>query len=211
MTALHALAPGLTPGVEHVDTPESMAVIHRPGCAAAIWDRQMMPAFQTWIDALDPETLPSARIVLRPDRIRSALRTVCDIAGTPEGNNRRALIDDAAALADLFAGIMQAPYLRVRFDVVRGNACRRFHLDAVTARMVCTYRGPGTQYGTARDGADPDPVHSVPARSPIILRGSLWPEAPDAALRHRSPPIEGTGETRLLYVLDPVYDIEDEI
>jgi len=209
MTALHALAPGLAPGVEHVDTPESMAAIHRPGCAAAIWARQMMPAFQTWIDALDPETLPSARIVLRPDRVRSALRTVCDIAGTPEGDNRRALIDDAAALADLFAGIMQAPYLRVRFDVVRGNACRRFHLDAVTARLVCTYRGTGTQYGVSRDGAEPHRVFTVQTGSPILLRGTRWPETPRSGLLHRSPPIEGTGETRLVLVLDPITDPDE--
>nr|WP_245926135.1 DUF1826 domain-containing protein [Ascidiaceihabitans donghaensis] len=28
---------------------------------------------------------------------------------------------------------------------------------------------------------------------------------------HRSPPIEGSGETRLVLVLDPIFDLEDEM
>ena len=72
------------------------------------------------------------------------------------------------------------------------------------ARLVCTYRGTGTQYGTGLNGADPDRIFTVPPSSPIILRGTLWPEHPASGLLHRSPPIAGTGETRLLLVLDPV-------
>lgn len=36
------------------------------------------------------------------------------------------------------------------------------------------------------------------------MRGKLWPPGPDPQLLHRSPPIEGTGETRLMLALDPV-------
>ena len=35
---------------------------------------------------------------------------------------------------------------------------------------------------------------------------NMIPERPNAGLRHRSPPIEGTGETRLVLVLDPIVD-----
>lgn len=45
---------------------------------------------------------------------------------------------------------------------------------------------------------------TVPTGSPIILRGTRWPETPVSRLLHRSPPIVGTGETRLVLVLDPV-------
>ncbi|HMB12384.1 MAG TPA: DUF1826 domain-containing protein, partial [Roseovarius sp.] len=34
---------------------------------------------------------------------------------------------------------------------------------------------------------------------------------PPSGLLHRSPPIEGSGETRLLLVLDPVDDPEEAI
>ena len=83
----------------------------------------------------------------------------CEASGLPDGAERARLVDDAAALADIFAGLMRARHLRLRFDVVTTNACRKFHIDAVTARLICTYRG--------------------------------------------------TGETRLVLVLDPVSDLDD--
>jgi len=120
------------------------------------------------------------------------------------------LVDDIAALAVMFAGRVDAPYLRLRLDVLPTNACRKFHIGAVMARLSCTYRGTGTQYGISTDGDDPSRIFTVPTGSPILLRGTLWPETPKSGLLHRSPPIEGTGETRLVLVLDPVFDLDDE-
>ena len=197
-------------GVEITDTPEGLSAIKRPGCAAAIWRRQPMPRFQSWIDGLDPNCLPNARLIVRPADVRNAVLQTCEASGTPECRERERLIDDAAALADIFAGLILAPYLRLRFDVVTTNACRKFHTDAVTARLVCTYRGTGTQYGISTDGAEPRHIFTVPTGAPILLRGTLWPEHPKSGLLHRSPPIEGTGETRLVLVLDPAMDPDNE-
>jgi len=188
------------------DTPEGLSAIHRPGCGAAIWRRHVLPGFQSWLEALEPERLPQARVILRPEEMRDVARQVCDASGTPESPERERLIDDAAALADIFAGLMRASYLRLRFDVVTTNACRKFHTDVVTARLICTYRGTGTQYGIATDGEKPQHFFIVPTGAPFLVRGKLWPERPRSGLVHRSPPIEGTGETRLLLVLDPVAD-----
>lgn len=120
------------------------------------------------------------------------------------------MIEDTAALAAIFASVMDSTYLRLRFDVVNTNACRKFHVDAVTARLVCTYRGTGTQYGISENGEDPDQIMTAPTGSPIILRGSRWPETPLSGLLHRSPPIAGTGATRLLLVLDSIEDPAEE-
>ena len=147
-------------------------------------------------------------MVLRPEAVPDAASQICDVCGTPDCAERARLIDDVAALADIFAGLMDAPYLQLRFDVVTDNACRKFHIDAVKARLICTYRGTGTEYGIARDGAEPPRIITVPTGAPILLRGKLWPESPRSGLLHRSPPIEGTGETRLVLVLDPVVDPE---
>ncbi|MFC3613819.1 DUF1826 domain-containing protein [Lutimaribacter marinistellae] len=198
-------------GVGVAEKPEDLSVIHKPGCAAAIWWRQPLPEFQHWIAKLKPEQLPRARMILRPDGVRAAVAEVCEASGTPPSVERQRFVDDVAALADIFAGLMKVTWLRLRLDVVTTNACRKFHIDAVTARLVCTYRGTGTQYGISTDGDDPKRVFTVPAGAPILLRGTLWPETPKSGLLHRSPPIEGTGETRLLLVLDPVTDPEDEI
>lgn len=196
-------------GVGIADRPEDLSAIRKPGCAATIWRRQVPKGFQTWIDRLDPETLPATRTVLRPNAISEAVQHLCDIAGTEDGPNRAWLVNDVADLSTRFADIMGAPFLRLRLGVVTTNACRRFHIDVIKARLICTYRGTGTQYGISTDGAEPRRVFTLATGSPMVMRGTLWPETPASGLLHRSPPIEGSGETRLVLVLDPVFDLED--
>ena len=191
------------------ETPEELSAFRRPDCAAAIWRRDPAPSFRSWIDGLHPDVLPSARVTLRPKDAREVVTQICEACGTPGGPERRMLVDDTAAVAEIFGKLMGARFLKLRFDVIATNACRRFHIDTVTARLVCTYRGTGTQYAFPITEDDPSEVFTVETGSPILLRGKLWPERPNSGLRHRSPPIEGTGETRLILVLDPIIDPED--
>ena len=195
-------------GVGIATTPKGLSSIEHPGCAAAIWQRQPLDRFQAWIDGLTQKALPRARIVLRPDMVRDAMTDLVEISGVPDCDERAMLVDDIAALAHICASVLRVPYLRLRLDAISTNACRKFHIDAVTARLICTYRGSGTQYGISTDGEAPSSIYSVPTGSPVILRGTLWPQAPRTGLLHRSPPIEGTGETRLVLVLDPISDVE---
>ena len=147
-------------------------------------------------------------MILQPALVREALCQVCAANKTPDGPERADLIDDVVILAETFSEMMAARGMRLRLDAVSTNACRKFHLDAITARLICTYRGAGTQYGTSRDGADPVDVFTAPTGAPMVLRGTLWPEAPRSGLVHRSPLIEGTHSTRLVLVLDPIDDPE---
>lgn len=210
-SVIDALMQGTPAGVRIVEDVEELTAIRQTGCAATVWQRRPLPSFQEWLNGLDPEVLPQARMILRPHAVRDSVRQTCDALGTPECLERDRLIDDVAAMSDIFGSLMQAEWLRLRLDVITTNACRKFHVDAVTARLVCTYRGTGTQYGTGVPNGDPRRIFTVPSGSPIILRGTLWPEEPATGLRHRSPPIEGSGETRLLLVLDPVAGPEDDL
>ncbi|MEM7406514.1 MAG: DUF1826 domain-containing protein [Pseudomonadota bacterium] len=196
-------------GVALTGTPEGMAAIHRPDCAAVIWRRDPLPRFTSWIDALRPECLPQARLILRPTTVRDAAHQLLAASQCPDCAERAMLADDTAALANLFASLMRAPFLRLRLDVVATNACCLFHTDAITARLICTYRGTGTQYGVSADGGRPPQIFTVPTGAPILLRGKLWPERPASGLLHRSPPIEGTPETRLVLVLDPIQTLDE--
>ena len=206
---VHAEIKTASIGVGIADRPEDLSVIRKPGCAAAIWRRQPPVGFQTWINELPPDQLPSTRIVLSAADVGEAVKHICDVSGMENGPGRTWLTNDIVGLSTKFTDMMHAPYLRLRLDVVTTNACRKFHIDAIKARLICTYRGTGTQYGISTNGAQPHKVFTVATGAPMILRGTLWPEKPAAGLLHRSPPIEGTGETRLVLVLDPVYDFED--
>ena len=197
-------------GVGVADTPDGLADLRHPGCAAVIWRRQPLGRFQSWLNAIDPERLPRARVIVRLDQVRHVAHLICEGSGTPDCAERARLIDDIAALAELFSDIMKTDYLKLRLDAVTNNLCGMFHIDAVTARLICTYRGPGTQYGISTDGAEPARVFSVPTGAPFVLKGTHWPDGPASGLLHRSPPIAGRGETRLLLVLDPVVEPEKE-
>lgn len=210
MSMIRATAQNAAIGVAVADQPENLAAFLKPGCAAALWRRQPERDFMDWVNALPAEQLPQSRVVARPHDIGDVVAGLCETAQTPVSPHRDHFIDDVTALSDIFADLMQAPYLRLRLQAVTTNACRKFHLDAITARLICTYRGTGTQYGISTDGHEPARVFTVATGAPILLRGSLWPEAPVSGLLHRSPPIEGSGETRLVLVLDPVFGAEDE-
>ena len=198
------------PSVRVTDTPEGLSAIQSPECAASIWQRRPLPGFQSWVDALDPDQLPNARIMLRPEHVRDAATQIFETCGTPECSERDMLVDDTVALANLFAELMDASCLKLRFDVINTNGCRLFHVDAITARLICTYRGPGTQYGFSSGMVEPSKIFTVATGKPVLLRGGLWPESPRSGLLHRSPPIEGKGLTRLVLVLDPIAGPENE-
>ena len=211
MTLAREILHGAAIGVGVADCVRDLDVIARPGVAAALWQRRVDPDWQAWINGLAPATLPQLRVILRPDMVRDAARAACDMTGLDASAARDWLIEDIGALADRFAGLMRARFLRLRLDVIETDACRRFHIDAVTARLICTYRGTGTQYGISVEGEVPRRVFTTPTGAPLLLRGTLWPGDPPSGLLHRSPPIEGSDETRLLLVLDPVDDPEEAI
>ena len=197
-------------GVGVAEDPAALSVFLQPGCAAAVWRRQTPPSVQSWLDSLSPDVLPRGRVILKPKAVADQVQRLCDAAGLPSGPERDWFQADVTSLADMFSTLLSASDMRLRLDVVATNACRKFHIDAITARLVCTYRGTGTQYGISTDGVDPKRVFTVQTGSPILLRGSMWPTKPASGLLHRSPPIEGTGEKRLVLVLDPIFDPEDE-
>ena len=198
-------------GIGFAKTIEDLEVIRDPGCAVALCQRRTNKNVLEWLERLDPDRLPKARVILPLDRINEALEQICDISDTPDCAERNRLIDDVTELAKAFADLMKTAHLRLRFDVVTTNSCKKFHIDRITARLLCTYRGTGTQYGFSVDGTEPDHILTVPTGSSIVLRGSLWPETPKSGILHRSPPIEGTGDYRSVLVLDPIFDLEKEM
>lgn len=109
--------------VKITKTPEGLAAIHQPCCAAAIWDRVPLKRFQSWVDEIPVQKLPRVRTTLQPGAVRRVMYELCEVSELPDTNERAMFIDDVSALATMFAGLMQSPYLRLRLDVVDTNAC----------------------------------------------------------------------------------------
>ncbi|WP_298670710.1 DUF1826 domain-containing protein [uncultured Sphingomonas sp.] len=116
-----------------------------------------------------------------------------------------ALRDEIAMLARRFAAIMACDAVTIRLEIIETDACRRFHTDNVAARLLTTLHGPTTQWIVADA---PDTIRQLPAYGVAVFKGRRLAERPE--ILHRSPPIAGTGDTRLLLVIDPFDPAADE-
>ena len=198
-------------GVAVVTEVERLSAIRDKFCDAIIFQRDMPGNVKSWINTLCTKNLPSGRVTLEGQDVSSAVQQLCDIAEMPAGIERAWFEADISTLAAHFSKILNSKYIRLRLDVVTTDACRKFHIDAVQARLICTYKGLGTQIGNLNENGEVVSIKQLETGVPMILRGTLWPRNAKAKFVHRSPPIERLGEERLLLVLDAVDDPEDTL
>lgn len=184
--------------------PDILSSIRSSGIGAAIWTRPLDPGFLTWIDGLPTERLPDFRAVVPVHLVEAAVIAACEAAGTPQGNARDMLTGDIGALALIFSAILSIREVRVRLEVIRETMCPKFHVDAVQARLLCTYRGSGTEYVTEAPGGETRQIRQTARGSAALFRGRLWPDAEPTGLLHRSPEVTPDGRARFLLVIDPV-------
>lgn len=174
------------PAVRAAACAETLAAIRQKGVALAIWRRHLEPslaaAVATWDD-------PAPR------------RAVLD-AARPDGFTRGMPAPLAADVADLlarFARLGGWRRLEARLDVTLGVPCPRFHVDRVVSRLLCTYRGRGTQW--LQDPVDPDDIAELATGDVAIMKGSIHADG-TTALPHRSPPWSAVDGPRIVLVVD---------
>ena len=209
VTTKKALVGSVTAKVAFIDEVEGLVQLFDDNIAGVIWRRRVHKRMQSWLDMLPVDQLPTGRIVLPVPQVRSAVTELMNISEMPECSERQLLLDDICLLAHEFNELFAPAYLRLRFDVVKTNKCPKFHIDHVSARLLCTYRGVGTEYSFLDDQKRPAVIFPTPCCAAIILRGTKWPTDCANNLVHRSPEITAGDETRLLFVIDPV-DNSDE-
>ena len=183
-------------------SPHVLNAISDEECNLAVWERTAEPALRALLEASPKDVRFAAPLTeLRPHLIDELAQ-----AGYPDTDERSALIEDIVALADRYGAIMELDALSVRLAIVTTDSCRKFHADYVKARLITTYVGTGTQWIDAEDAARvaedaaPQNIKTLAAGDVGLFKGKLWTQSPAI---HRSPPITGTGERRLMLVLDP--------
>lgn len=185
------------------DSGLALQQVVQPGVGAAIWRRSLSPGFAEWIGNIPAGQLPALRALVDFRAVEGCIHAACDLSGLPAGTMRDLLASDIGALALMFAQVVRNPLMHLRFEAVTTDACRKFHVDQMPARLLCTYRGPGTQFGLRDASGQVVPAGKMRSGEVAILRGALWPGEEVTTLLHRSPPIAGTGEVRLFLALDP--------
>jgi Protein of unknown function (DUF1826) len=181
---------------------EVLHAIRDEDVSIAIWERSA-PAS---VAAMPIKDIKNVRFQSALGELPDTLEVAFANAGFASGVARNTLITDILMLANRFAAVMDAGEVEIRLEHVTTNACKKFHGDYVTARLICTYVGQGTQWLDGEDAAncdcgDPHNIRQLGAGDVALFKGRLW--SAEAPAIHRSPPIEGTGEERLVLVINP--------
>lgn len=185
--------------------PAVLGAIGDPDCNLAVWQRSAFADFAPLVSG----TARDLRFVSDAASLAETLERELRVAGFGGGAAlHRVLVEDAARLAGMFCNALRIAAFELRLEVVRTDSCRKFHADYVTARLITTYHGAGTDWldtaDAARVAAGEAPVH-IHRLAPFdvgLFKGRLATESPAI---HRSPPIADTADgARLLLVLNPV-------
>lgn len=187
--------------------------IFEPEIQLAQWRRTPNSEIAGWLEA-------------HADRLGSGLRQTLspgqspDLGGLPAGTGRDALAEDLMLLAEMLGELLDAPSIGLRLEVIQQAMCPRLHVDRVGIRMLCTYRGPGTEWvedhlvdrrflGAGSGGLSdetsgllhPDhDIKSIPPFTVALLKGSLWQGNTGRGIVHRSPAVKRP--PRVLVALD---------
>lgn len=189
-------------------SPELLTRIRESEIELAIWSRQLPADLRRWLDALPPGVLPDGRLLAGLDDLEAAMAALLEESGTPAGPMRDAFAADAVDLARRFARIVNTDLVDIRLEAISHNGCWKFHRDSVEARLLTAYRGPGTQWVWPKDaqsalegqGAFQGPVNAFAPHAVGLFKGSR--SSSSAGIVHRSPPVAGSGITRLLLCLN---------
>lgn len=183
-------------------SPDILREVLDTACNLAIWERQSQQAFELLIS----DVIQDVRFDTNLKSLSDCLQGQLDGAGYADTAERDELIADVSVLANHYCEILDLTELEVRLEVVTTDSCRKWHADYVKARLISTYVGSGTQWLCQQDadrvkqGDEPLHINSMSPGDVGIFKGKLATTTPAI---HRSPPIDGTGERRLLLVLNP--------
>lgn len=155
-----------------------------------------------------------------------ALDVPPDLSDLPDLPGRSALAAEAAYLCTIYGDLLGCPAIGLRIEVVDRAMCPRFHVDRTGIRLVCTWRGRGTEWvddpgldrsrlGLGSGGlADEQSgllsaaatIHQAQIFDAVLLKGSLWQGNEGRGAIHRSPAVTPDQTPRVLLALDALWE-----
>jgi len=200
---------------------ESAAGLERifdDGVSVCIWRRPADIAVDAYLDKAMPAfgLERTARISIADPRFDELLG---GFHGSPDPSG---IVFELGGLVDLFASLTSADSIGVRLFCGNTRPCPRFHVDRIGLRMVCTWRGPGTEWiehGAVNrhflgGGANRPPdersglllpgaqIHQMRPFDIGVFKGELWPTNGNRGAVHRSPWLPPLAPPRVMVTLD---------
>ena len=197
------------------DDPLGLTHIFDPEIQLAQWRRPTEPLVVDWLAAHASDLGSGLRQMLTPGQQP-------DLGHLPAGAGRNALTADIALLAEMLCELLDAESIGFRLEVAGKAMCPRLHVDRVGIRLLCTYRGPGTEWVEdasvdrrflgAASGGQPDEtsglllaghrIEAIPPFAVALLKGNLWQGNVGRGILHRSPAAATEQAPRILLAMD---------
>lgn len=208
-----------TTEIVEVDSLAGLVSIFQTGVGLCLLPRPRDPAIDAYLAAAAPRLGAGLRQVVPAARGLAATHL-------PDLPGRQALVSDIAFLVALYGDLLGCERVGLRLEVVSRAMCPRFHFDRTGIRMLCTWRGPGTEWledacadrrklghganglGDEHSGLilDADGIGQVPPYAIALLKGELWQGNAGQGVIHRSPAVPLELTPRVLLALDAVWD-----
>jgi hypothetical protein len=193
--------------------PDVLRQILEADVNLSLWQRAAQPAIEQEVAALKPSHLPDRRYPTSRDSFVDDVDALLQSRGL-DPVAFQALRTDLGRLATLFFDVSESYAVKFRLISIDGDNCRRFHVDTRHLRLLCTYRGPGTEWlseaqvdRVALERGAPNAAITRFGKPSVFER--FWvgimkgdPEREGFGLVHRSPSIAGSVQTRVVFSLD---------
>jgi hypothetical protein len=202
-------------------TVGSLVRIFEPSVQIAWWDREPVDAISRYLATAAQNMRPGQSHTLNAGRDLPDLQL-------PDQPGRGALLAEIGWLTRMYTDLLGCPSAALRIEVLERPMCPRFHVDRTGIRLVCTWRGPGTEWlhdgwadrsrlgpgshgvrdedsGLMLPGAE---VKRIPTFAIGLLKGSLWQGNANRGVIHRSPRIEPDDALRVMISLDAIWQPE---
>lgn len=134
-----------------------------------------------------------------------------DLPDGPVPEDKNLFITDIVRLCSLFWNRTTTARMTIWIEIVTTDMCRLFHVDNYRERLLCTYKGVGTEWldhnnvnrkalGKGNNAAivkDLLQIHQAKPFEVILIKGAQYGNGEQSVV-HRSPQIEENNETRVL-------------
>ncbi|MEQ1601849.1 MAG: DUF1826 domain-containing protein [Methylophilaceae bacterium] len=143
----------------------------------------------------------------------------------PDLPGRAIFAGELEYLTQVYTDLLGCKAVGLRLEVISQAMCPRFHVDHTGIRLLCTYRGPGTEWledgyadrsklGPASAGICDEEsgiiqnvagIYKVPLFAIALLKGSRWQGNTGLGIIHRSPQVPTETKPRVLLALDALW------
>jgi hypothetical protein len=192
--------------------------IEPEGKNIAILEREPLLKIQNYLESLELRQSLSFKSHIDFSRTNILSEELSHLPRDSDSNRsgHLALAQDVFGIVTAAMGLLKTAQATVHFEVVTHDNCRLFHTDRPRLRLLCTYFGPGTlwvpnhyvsrsEFGKGQNQRivpDATKVRQVKPYWIALLKGEDYPGNEMGGVVHRSPPIEESGQRRVLLRID---------